>query len=454
MRLFDAIAGGEATDDEEVREKFKSENFVNHLHKTKAYLYEALLETLLNPLQSNFIRLQILKKLEFAEVLLSRKMIEQAEEQLLEAYAMAVENGEVELELLLCNELSVIQIHIHKSQIHIEKLYGAHSKMEEYLAHNKLYVSLIDAYSKRGKPGAVPVEQLANDPLFTSKAEPESIKARRIKEVCRSLIYTVQKEYELALKSNYKILSLTTGLEQLSPLREIGCINAIFNICHTRQSQKLAFDEEMKMLEDFKPYSLWGKSHRFICLSRIKLLEKLGKEKVTDSAQLVEWTINGIKENEPFLSEVDLVKIWFSLASLLLKEKRYDHALDFLYKINNSKEAKEKRTIIYRGTQLYQLIAYYEMGDLDRLSGMLRNYKYYQKKDDSFYLIEKEVAGFLTKAMSIADKKEKQLLKDDFARNLYENHATHLRSGLAYLENISWIKAPVEIDTGNNMAKL
>lgn len=440
MRLFEAIATGEASDDEQVREKFKSENFINHLHKTKGYLYEALLETLLNPLQSNYIRLQILKKLEFAEVLVSRKMMDQAEEQLLEAYDMAVENGEVELELLLCTELSSLQFHLHNSQTYIDKLYSAHLKMEEYLAHNKFYVRLIDAYSKRGKPGAVSAEQLVTDPLFTSAAEPESIKARRIKEVCRSLIYTVQKEYDLALKSNYKILSLTEGLERLSPLREIGFINAVFNICHARQGQKLAFDKEMKMLEDFKPYSLWGKSHHFICLSRVKLLEKLGKEKVADSTQLVEWTINGIKENESILNEVDLVKIWFPLASLLLKEKKYDQALDFLYKINNSKEAKEKRTIIYRGTQLYQLIAYYEMGDLDRLSGMLRNYKYYQKKDDSFYLIEKEVAGFLTEAMSIADKKEKQLLKAEFTRHLYENHATHLRSGLAYLENISWIK--------------
>ncbi len=49
VRLFDAIATGEVRDDDGARAKFAGENFLKHLHKTKAYLYEALLETLLIP---------------------------------------------------------------------------------------------------------------------------------------------------------------------------------------------------------------------------------------------------------------------------------------------------------------------------------------------------------------------------------------------------------------------
>lgn len=440
IRLFDCIAKGEACNDEEVREVFAGGNFLKHLHKTKAYLYDALLDTLLTPLNESYQRLQIFRKLQFAEVLQSRKLMEQAEATLLDALEMAKETDELELELFILNELLVLQSFLHKKQTYLTDLNDAQQKIAEYIKYRDFFVAVLDAYNNRGKKSEKSAEQFSNHPFLTSAPEFKAARGKRVFEAAKGLVYTVQKKYDIALQSNYSVVGLLKGGAHASSSRELGFINSVFNIYLAQRDLHISYAEPLKMLEDFKPHSRLAKSQRFVCLSRIKLQNYLDEKESGKHSALVDWVVKELKENASLLNELDLVKLWFALASVLLKAKDYNNALDYLFQINNSKEAKENRTIIYRVTQLYQLIAYYELGEFERLANALRNYKYYQKTDDSFYLIEKETAAFLGKVLNVPDKKQRGKLKEEFAAQLYDSAKNDLRAGLAYLESISWVK--------------
>jgi hypothetical protein len=442
IRLFDAIASGKAEKDEDLRKLFEGEAFLSHLHKTKAYLYEALLDTLLISAKASFSRLQILQKLEHAEVLLSRKMISQAEDVLVYSLEMARKCGEQELALFIATELSNLQTFVHEPQSYRSDLQAIQDQTEEQIMYSRFYLQLLDAYSQRGKKGAISVEQFADHPLLNPMKTPVGIKAQRTKEACKSLVYTVQKKYNLALQSNLHLIHLTQGLEQVSAVREVGFVNLLFNIYNTQQNQQANFTDIVAKLESFKPYSRWGKSQHFVCLSRIKLSNHLNEPNATGGHQLIKWVINGLKENEGLMGELELIKIHFSIAAVLLKHRDFSRALDHLLVINNSKEARDKRTIIYRVAQIYQLIAYYELSEYDTLSTKLRNYKYYQKTDDSFFLIEQATHGFLNKAINEKDKKRLFALKEELTNTLLAVDKTDLRTGLAYLQNIGWIQHP------------
>ncbi len=440
IRLFDCIAKGQARTDEEVREVFAGENFLKHLHKTKAYLYDGLLDTLLTPLNENYRRLQILRKLQLAEVLQSRKLLDQAENALLEALEMAKESDELELELFVVNELSVIQSFLHKKQTYLKELNEAQQKIAEYIKYRDFFATVLEAYNNRGKKMPSSVEQFAEAPLFKPPLEFKGARGKQAYETCRSLVNVVRKKYELALEGNLIIGELMKKTMHRSSSTEVGYVNSLFNIYLTQRDSGKPYSETLKLIEDFKPYGRMAKSQRFVCLARIKLQSYLDEKEPGYPSTLLDWVKKELKENESLLNELDMVKLRFALASVLLKAQDYSTALDYLFQINNSKEAKENRTIIYRVTQLYQLIAYYESGEFERLANALRNYKYYQKTDDSFYLIEKETAAFLSRVLNVPDKKQRLKLKQEFAAQLYDSAKNELRAGLAYLESISWVK--------------
>lgn len=438
-RLFDAIAAGEVKKDEDVKQKFKGEKFTGHLHKTKAYLYDALLNTLIIPLKDEFIRVQIFQLLQQAEVLLSRKLITQAETMLNKAAELSREYEESELELLIEHELAMVQSFTQKTQKDLTALLQVQEKLEEHIAYTRFYFEVQKAYSQRGQKNAPSVESFADKPLFTSSKKLKSTRALRTREVTKSLVYTVLRQYNQALQSNYAVVDMTLKTPHTSSTREAGLVNALFNVLTVQQSLGLPVNDSLKQLETFEPYSRLGKAQKFVCVSRVKLNAYLTGKRTQRGKQLIDWALKELQENEAHLSELELVKLHFTIAALLLKEGEFDKSLDFLFRINNSKEARENRTIIYRVTQLYQLIAWYELEDFERLSTQLRNYRYYQKKDDAFYIIEKMTFEFLNKAIHLKTKKERQILKQHFEADLVARGELELRSGLAYLRNIDWI---------------
>jgi hypothetical protein len=439
VRLFTAITSGRVTNDTDAKKEFAGQTFINHLGKTKAYLYEVLLDTLQLPLKSHYIRLKIFDKLQQAETLLSRRLLQQAEDILMDALEMARRSEEIELEMLATNELATLYSQTHRSAEDKITIGLTHEKMVEFIQYHKFFREVLHAYTLRGTKQNKRLDEYKADPLLTGNIAPKGKKALRALEATKGLLETVSRNYDKAQEINFKLLQMHRGIDSVSARAELGYINILFNTISTLRGRSKKKNALIKELKNYEPVSRYGKVQKFVCLSRSKLTLYLEGNATSQGKQLMQWIEQELKEHQSQLNEIDLVKLHFSTAMLHLKEKKYDTAQKHLLPVINSKEAMEKRTIIFRVAMLYQLIAEYEQQNFEWLSNRLRNYNYFQKTNDAFYLIEKHTLVFLTKAISLPDKKSRNEAKKQYEQEMMHSATKELLSGLVYLQNIDWI---------------
>lgn len=439
VRLFNAIASGKVNNDAEAKKEFATQTFINHLGKTKAYLYEALLDTLQLPVKNYYTRLQIFDKLQQAEILFSRKLLQQAEDRLKDAMALACTTNEIELEMLAANELSMLYSLTYRSVDNSVAIEATNEKIGEYIQYQRLFREVFHAYNQRGTKNSPNFENYRNHPLLKTGVKPTGNRALRTQEVTKGLLETVARNYKEAQSINFRLLEIYRQADDVSVRNDIGYISILFNTISTLSGTSRKKTALIKELEKYEPVSRFGAVHKFVCLSRAKLTAYIEDKPSIQGKQLMHWIERELKEYQDRLSEIELVKLHFKTALLYLKEREYATAQKHLLYVTNSKEAMEKRTVIFRVAMLLQLIAEYEQQNFEWLSNRLRNYSYFQKTNDAFYLIEKHTLVFLTKAISLPDKKSRNEAKKQYEQEMMHSASKELLSGLAYLQNIDWI---------------
>jgi hypothetical protein len=394
IRLFDAISAGDVTNDADAKKKFAKENFVQHLGKTKSYLYEVILSSLHEQIQPHYTRLRILQQIEFAETLLNRKLFSQAQDMLQVSLQMAKEAEEIELEQFLWSSLLLLTSHLHNSTDIYNNASAFQGKIRQCMDYGLFYFQLHNDYSSRGKKGTKDLNDYAQHPLLQKKSALLSSRALRTYEIIQSLLSTVQRDFAKAWKHNMHVVQLVKKVSKSTVLNETSYINALFNAILSRQSLGHDAKEIIEQLEAFEPIGRWAKSQRFLCLLRSKLYAYIIQERNAQGKELAHWVEKELPLYKHELNEQELVKAHMSIAGLYMKDKNFTRALDYLLLINHSKIARENRPIIYRVAWLYQLIANYELKDFGWLNSTLRNHKYFQKTNDTFYMIEEMVHEF------------------------------------------------------------
>lgn len=439
IRLFDVIASGKADCDEQVKKLFAAEKFVSHLHKTKAYLYEAILGLLYGQLQPHFVRLRILQKIEFVEVLFSRKLISQAEDVAMAALAEAQAYDELELEHYVRNQLNAINAILHRDFTPVNHEAEFREKMQDVLNRNKLFFEINRDYHTRGKKDSKDLSVYRKHTLLAPNQAFLSKRAEQNYETSMSLLNTVDRNYTAALENNLHLLNIRRKAPAISPSTEIGYINTLFNTILAMTSSGKDVNGLIAELEKFQPVTILGQSQKFVCLLRSKLSSYTSKPRSAEGKKLMSWIEKELSKHKNGLNEIERLKIYIGIAGLYMKEKEYNKALDYLPPINHSKTAQESRPVIGRVAILYLFIAHYELGNYELLGNTLRNYKYFQQTSGSFYLIEHKTLEFLKEAIRLASKKERDALKEQFAKNIRKAAEKENNSGIAYLENIDWL---------------
>lgn len=439
VRLFDAIAKGEIKNDADAKKYFSGENLTINFSNTKSYLYNALLAILHEQLQPKYARLRILQQIEYAETLLSRKLSQQAEDLLLAALAEAQETEEFELEQLIIWNLVNILATLQHGQQYLQIAKKIDEKVQEDKQLKVLFYEAHHLYLQRGKKEASNILAFSKHPLLNAQKKYISKKAQASAETLKSLLYTVERNYAVALKSNLRLVELKQPISHAYVLSEIGYINALYNAGLTATSAGKSMDAILRQLEMFEPISKWASSNQFVCLLRLKLNNYITGNRNAEGKKLLKWIETELPLHQNELNEAELIKLHISIAGLCLKEQEYNRALDYLLLFSQSKIAKENRPVIYRVAMLYQLIAHYEMKNFEWLATTLRNYKYFQQTNDSFYLIEKHTFEFLNKAVRLPDDKTRKAAKAEFENELKQAATKEHKSGMAYLENVGWV---------------
>lgn len=439
IRLFDVIANGKAGNDDEVKKLFAGEKFVSHLHKTKAYLYDAILSLLYVQLQPYFIRFRILQKIEFAEVLFSRKLFSQAEDVFKAALAEAQAYDEIEFEHYVRNQLNSINAILHRDFTSVNHETKFRETMQDFLNRSKLLFEINRSYHTRGKKKSKDLSVYRKHPLLALNQKFLSKRAEQNYEATMSLLNTVDRNYTTALQNNLRLLNIKRQAPAISPATEIGYINTLFNTILAMNSMGKEGNDLIEELEKFQPVTILGLSQKFVCLLRAKLSNYTTKPRSAEGKKLMVWIEKELPKYKNGLNEIERLKIYITIAGLYMKEKEYNKALDYLPTINHSKTAHESRPVIERVAMLYLFIAHYELGNYELLGNTLRNYKYFQKTSGSFYLIEARALQFLKEAIHLASKKDRDRLKEQFVKNIQKAAQEETNSGIAYLTNIDWL---------------
>lgn len=438
IRLFNAIAAGEATNDEQVKKKFENEKFLSHLGKTKAYLYDALLQSLHLQIQPAYARLTILQKIQQAETLLSRKLISQAEDMYMSTLELAEQTEELEISLFIRSQLASLKTNLHQAALTQSREIEFQKKLNELISYRNLFVTVYNSYTQRGTKEWKDIDHYKLHPLLQRPKTLLSNPAERSFEIIHSLLHSVSRDYPKAAQSDLKVTELIAPISHASPINEKGYISALFNTGLNLYGSGKDTTHIIASLEKFQPTGLWAKSHRFVCLLRLKLNADSAGVSPARTKKLIAWIEEQLPLHFNELDEAELVKAHHSIAALYMKDQNYNRALDYLILITNSKFAREMRPITLRVAMLYQLIAHYELKNFDWLVTTLRNYRYFQKTNDSFYKIEKLTFDFLSESIKLKDEKSRQLQKKKLETALLQ--LSGKESGLVYLQSIGWVK--------------
>ncbi len=438
LQLFDAIVNGGLNSDVAVKEKLGDSSFVAHLHKTKHYLYENLMRVLVVPLQTQSEQIYVWQQLQYAEMLIGRNLHEQAAEILTDTLAIAEKNEDFATAIKILYLLDVAGADTNVPNGNLEKTQEQLSRLNEWTHWRTLYREQMKWYMNRGKKDTV--ETLP--PVSLQDLPEQKLQSRRANTVYLSvkrLWFT--NDPQQALDTDKQILDTLSNLKY-SVIDEQGYVNAACNTglgTAKHPEWKAELTEAIRLLQEYEPVTRLAQGKRLVHLLRLKIdAHHLGLNK-SSASDLYAWITRELQSHAELLDEMSKIKVHGSIAVFFMKEKKYDEALDSIRLILNSKMARESKPIQYRVAQMYELIAHYELHHYDFLQTLLRNYQYFQKANDTFYKVEKEVLNFMKKVTgNIQDNDFVQQQKELLAKRLAELDTAKTASGTAHLKAIGW----------------
>ncbi|MFN8277325.1 MAG: hypothetical protein U0T84_07575 [Chitinophagales bacterium] len=429
MQLYDIITSLGLKHDGEVKRALPDATFIGHLHKTKSYLYEHLMAVLLPPVKEYSLVAQLLQKMQYAELMIQRNLPDQARELLDEALLLAEQTEDHALAFrifqLLMHVTSFSNSHIENQKKQLDLLtnwFQWRSVLDEWL---KWYVARGSIQTET--PLLRPDVAFPKEPPLSNKAKLIQLAANRIQIVDSGSSFR-EIDWEI-----YR--QMVAG--NLASIDESTYVNAIFNIGLNAKDEKHLEDMRFAIdqLEKFVPQSRKSRAKRTLHLLRLKI-EYHYMAPTASYKKLTQWMNNTLAADEELMLEEDKLKIHSQMARFLLAEQQYNLALDSIHKILNAPQAQRDKPIAFRVALLYQIIAYFELKQLDVVQPLLRQHHYFIKTKKGYLKTERLVHDFIQKALSETDRKKLRTMQQQLQEKILtlKGH----EDGASYLRDINW----------------
>jgi tetratricopeptide (TPR) repeat protein len=221
-------------------------------------------------------------------------------------------------------------------------------------------------------------------------------------------------------------------------------LNAHFDLRNYRKfDETLAAFETYAITETANLYDNF-KTHTSIYINGARVNGHLMKGSFAKGVELIPEIEEKLEEYSLYVDQHRILVFNYKIASLLVGNRQYEKAIDYLQKIING--PIDLRIDLQSYARLMHLICHYEMGNYELLESLVKAVHRFMLRMKNLTVVEEIMFRFLKKSYQ-SPQQIREALKDfldqikELEKNRFETRA------FAYLDIISWVESKVHNKT-------
>ena len=420
LKIFDFIDKQGDYNEEELKEEFKKERFINHLPSEKNHLYKLILKSLRGFHSDNSINSILKEEIKNVEILYKKSLYKECRKFLMRAKKTAEEHEKFYywFELISWEKLLIEEDYEQGDfNFDLDKLIQEELSVIEKLrnlAEYQMIYSRINYIFRSGgfvtRPDDIAaVDEISNHHLIIGKNTALSSSAASICYYIQGLCNATKRDFETALIKFNKtkdILNKKTKLKQDLAKRYVRTQHNLIlaNISMGNYDEATRLTTELDQLQGAKGFNSYDvKVKIFTCVYTSQITISYRKGDFQSTLKIVEEMIEGLESYGERLPKEQVILFSYHIAYVFFGAGLYKDSLKWVNTILNDNE-QNLRQDIYSYTRIFNLILHYELGNYDLLEYLMKSTTRQIKKNSKTELVEMSILKFLKKVIRLGEK--------------------------------------------------
>ena len=415
LKIFDFIEKQSRYDEEELKEFFKDETFIQHLPSEKNHLYKLILKSLRAYYAEQSVSSILKQEIKNVEILFKKALYKECNKFVKRAKDIAIEyekfyyhfeliNWERKLYEEAFESGNFDQNHDELVKEETEVIEKLRNLAEYHILYSKINLIFRSGGFTRNEAERKVVNEIADYHLIKGKNTAISTRATSICYYRKGLCSASTRDYEDALVNFRKAKSVMdrhTKIKDDVQQRYINTLSFILHCYIDTHDFKSAENilEEFKELEKNKSFNSADSKVRLftsINIGRLQLYNRQGKfDEALNLHPIIE---KGLSEFEEKINKEKQLLFNYNLGYAYFGAGDYRRALKFINIVLNDNE-KQLRQDIYSFSRIFNLIIHFELNNHDFLEYDMKSAARYLNKHEKDYEVEKL---FMTEMRNLA----------------------------------------------------
>lgn len=471
LRLFNAFElknDDPRYNENDIKKKFKNEQFVNQLPVIKNYLYNTILKSLSLYYLEEKVSIKLNYLLNSANVLYDKELYNESLKILSKAEKIAEQN-EMDPELLtiinIRRKVLRTKSSLNEAAEEIMKTYEEEKnvieKMNNLWGYKKLYDELVIFASSKGltknKEEQKELYRIMDHPLLSDISMAVNMHSKifyhQIKGIITRFISDIESSYMhtkalIELVDSKPSKKKIFGAFYLIAKQNLIIPTVILNKTDEfeRYSKELLSDHHL--VEDMP-----GKVKRFLkarsytILVGINIMNGDFEKALPITQKILELSVNNKYRDEELVANYISAINYFGLGDL-------NNSLKYLNRIFNSKEFM-LRTDVQSASRIFNLILHYELGNIDSLEYFIKSTYRFLHKTKNLQPFELLTLKIIKKLTKVSNKKELIELLKEHRNELEKIFTDSVESDKLHgFDIIAWVDSKIEDKTYSEVVKI
>ena len=461
IKIFNFIEKQKKYDEEELKNHFKNEVFIDHLPSEKNHLYKLILKSLRSFYSEQSISAQLKQEIKNVEVLHKKALYKECSKFVIRAKKMAKKYEKfyywfelISWEKKLLEEAyedghfnqNINELIEEESDV-IEKLRNLAEYQVLYSKINLIFKS--GGFSRNAEERKV-VSEIEDYHLIKGKNTAISVRATTICYYIKGLCAASNRNYEEAIINFRKVkmvIDKNPDIKMDLQGRYISTLTFLLN-CYIDQHDFVhaeKFLNEIKDLSNQKGYdSIDSKVKIFssIGIGEIQMYNRKGD--FLKAQELLTFINEGLAAYQSKLTKEKMLLFNYCKAYSLFGIGEYKGALKLMNKVLNDNE-KKLRQDIYSFSRIFNLIIHYELKNFDFVEYEVKSTSRFLNKKEKDYQIEKVFIHYIKKLSKEEFAGDKQIIYQDFYKSIEDLlKESNEQVILEYFNIKSWVYSKIK----------
>lgn len=420
LKIFDFIDKQPTYDEEELKEFYKGEKFINHLPSEKNHLYKLILKSLRGFHSDNSVSAVLKEEIKNVELLYKKSLYKECRKFLLRAKKQAAEHEKFYywFELISWEKLLIEEDYEQGNFTYdLDKLIQEELDVIERLrnlAEYQMIYSRINYIFRRGglvtKPEDISaVDEIANHHLIKGKNTALSSRAASICYYIQGLCNATKRDYSTALVKFNRTKFILDNNPKIKGSLAKRYVRTVHNLILANISLK-NYDKadllisELESLQSTKGFNTYDvKVKIFTCIYNSRITVSYRKGSFQSTLKIVEEMIEGLNHYGDALPKEQVLLFSYHIAYVYFGAGLYRDALKWVNSILNENEQKLRQDI-YSYARIFNLILHYELGNYDLLEYLMKSTTRKIKKNSHTVEVEMSIIRLLKKVIRLGNK--------------------------------------------------